>query len=197
LARGIPLRSDQKRWDKRFKGGKYALGKKANPFLERHLTFLPKGKTLELAAGEGRNAIFLAHHGFDVDAVDISEIGLRKARKLAEKAGVKIHTLVVDLDTYQIEKERYALITNFYFLNRRLIPKMKRGLRKGGMVIFETYTLEHRKLRTKGPKNPKYFLRPNELLRLFKGFQILFYREGVFKEGGRRKAIASLIAQKI
>jgi hypothetical protein len=65
------------------------------------------------------------------------------------------------------------------------------------MVILETYLLEQRKLGTGGPKNPKYFLKPNELLQRFKDFGILFYREGIFREGGRRKAIASLIAKKI
>jgi len=191
------LKSDQKRWDKRFRGKEFALGKKANPFLRRHIRLLPKGKALDIAAGEGRNAVFLAQHGFDVDAVDISEMGLKKARKLAQEMGVKIHTVLSDLDTYQIKKERYDLIANFYFLRRSFIPKIKKGLKKGGRVIFETYLLEQRTLGTGGPKYAKYFLKPNELLRLFQDFRILFYREGIFKEGGRRKAIASLIAEKI
>ena len=190
------MRSDRKRWDERFKEKAFAFGKKANPFLKRHLVTLRKGKALDLAAGEGKNAVFLAQHGFDVDAVDVSEIGLKKARKLAKEMGVKIHILLADLDTYRIQKEQYDLIINFYFLNRSLVPKIKRGLKKGGTVIFETYLLAHRKLRTGGPKDLRYFLRPNELLRLFKEFRILFYREGIFIEGGKRKAIASLIAQK-
>jgi SAM-dependent methyltransferase len=193
---GVTLRSDQKRWDRRFRGKRFALGKKPNPFLKKHIALLSKGRALDIASGEGRNAVFLAQHGFDVDAVDISEKGLRKARKLAREMETKIHTLIVDLDTYQIEKERYDLINNFYFLNRKLIPKMKRGLKKGGMVIFETYILEHRNLGTGGPKTLRYFLKPNELLKLFKEFRILFYREGIFRESGKRKAIASLIAQK-
>ena len=190
------MKSDQKRWDQKFKEKKFAFGKKANSFLRRHITLLPKGKALDLAAGEGRNAVFLAQHGLKVDAVDISEIGLRKTQELARKREVRVHTIFADLDTYQIKRGEYNLITNFYFLNRSLIPKMKRGLQKGGMVIFETYLLEHRRLHTGGPKNPKYFLKPNELLHLFKGFRILFYREGIFEESGKRKAIASLIAQK-
>ena len=60
----------------------------------------------------------------------------------------------------------------------------------------KTYLLEQRSLSALGPKNLKYFLKPNELLFLFKGFRILRYQEGIFKEGGKRKAIASLIAQK-
>jgi len=165
--------------------------------LKKHIHLLPRGRALDIATGEGRNAVFLAQHGFEVDAVDISERGLRKARQLAREKGVKINTFAVDLDRFQIEKERYDLIANFYFLKRRLIQRIKKGLKKEGRVIFETYILDHRKLGTGGPKQAKYFLKPNELLRFFKNFRILFYREGIFREGGKRKAVASLIAEKI
>ncbi len=190
------MEDDQRRWDERFKGRGFTFGKEPNPFLKKYIRFLPKGKALDLAAGEGRNAVFLAKHGFYVEAVDISEKGLRKAQRLAREMGIKIQTILADLDTYKIDKERYDLIANFYFLDRSLIPKIKRGLKKGGRVIFETYLLEHRDISTEGPKDRKYYLKPNELLWLFKDFRILFYREGIFKEGGRRKAVASLIAQK-
>jgi SAM-dependent methyltransferase len=190
------LKSDQKRWDKKFGEKKFALGKGPNPFLKRHLVSLPRGKALDIATGEGRNAIFLAQHGFDVDAVDISNVGLKKARKLAREARVKIRTLHADLDTYPIKEGEYHLITNFYFLKRSLIPKIKRGLKKGGRVVFETYILDHRDFATCGPRQAKYFLKSNELLRLFHKFRILYYREGIFRERGRRKAIASLIAEK-
>jgi tellurite methyltransferase len=195
--KGKKLKTDQKRWNERFKRKEFAFGKEANPFLKSHINLLPRGKALDIATGEGRNAVFLARHGFDVDAVDISEIGLRKAHQLAQEVGVKIHTIFSDLDNYQIKKGQYNLITNFYFLNRNLIPKIKRGLKKRGIVIFETYLLEQRKLGTGGPKHAKYFLKPNELLQLFKDFRILFYREGIFNESGKKKAIASLIAEKI
>lgn len=191
------MKSDRKRWDERFKGKGFAFGKEHNPFLKKHIRLLPKGKVLDLAAGEGRNAVFLAQQGFDVDAVDISEVGLRKAQKLAKEIGVKINAICADLNIYQIEKEKYDLIANFYFLRRNLIPKMKKGLKKGGKVIFETYILEQRNLGTGGPKQARYFLKPNELLRLFKDFRVLFFREGIFKEGGKKKAVASLIAEKI
>lgn len=191
------MKTDQKRWDERFGEKEFAFGKEANPFLKRHISLLPRGKALDIATGEGKNAVFLARHGFDVDAVDISKMGLKKARKLAEEVGVRIHTFHADLGTYQIKKEHYDLITNFYFLKRSLIPKIKKGLKKGGRVIFETYILKQRELGTGGPKHPKYFLKPNELLQLFKDFRILFCREGIFKEGGRKKAVASLIGEKI
>jgi 2-polyprenyl-3-methyl-5-hydroxy-6-metoxy-1,4-benzoquinol methylase len=191
------MKTDQKRWEKRFGRKEFALGKEPNPFLKRHIHLLPKGRALDVATGEGRNAVFLAQNGFEVDAVDISEKGLKKARKLAREKGVKINTFLVDLDRYQVEKERYDLIANFYFLKRRLIPRIRKGLKKGGKVILETYLLEHRTFGTGGPKQAKYFLKPNEPLRLFRNFRILFYREGIFYEGGRKKAVASLIAEKI
>jgi tellurite methyltransferase len=110
--------------------------------------------------------------------------------------GVRIKATAADLDTYRLLPGRYDLILNFYFLDRRLIPRIKRGLKKGGMVVFETYTTEQKKLGTGGPGQTQYVLKPNELLRLFRGFHVLFYREGVFREGSKQRAIASLIAQK-
>ena len=191
------MKADQKRWDDKFRGKKFTLGTEANPFLRKHIRLLPRGKALDVAAGEGKNAVFLAQSGFAVEAVDISQKGLRKARRLAREKGVKVKTVLADLDHYPIEKERYDLITDFYFLDRRLIPRIKRGLKKGGRVVFETYLMEQSSLCQEGPRNPKYLLKHNELLTLFKGFRILFYREGIFREGGKKKAVASLIAEKI
>jgi SAM-dependent methyltransferase len=172
------------------------LNRGANTILKKNLRFLPKGKALDLAAGEGRNAVFLAEHGFEAEAVDISPVAISRARKLARARGVRIKATAADLDTYPIPPGQYDLILNFYFLDRRLTPRIKKGLKKGGMVVFETYTTEQKKLGPGGPGQTQYVLKPNELLRLFRGFQVLFYREGVFREGGKRRAIASLIAQK-
>ena len=191
------MKADQTRWNKKYGGKDFTLGKEPNPFLKKYLPLLPKGKALDIAAGEGRNAVFLATHGFEVDAVDISEKGLKKTRRLAKEEGVRVHTILSDLDVYPIDKKKYDLIVNFYFLRRSLLPRMKMGLKRGGKVIFETYTLEQKTLGAEGPKQAKYFLKPNELLRLFKDFRILFYREGIFREGGRRKAVASLIAERV
>ena len=100
------MKADQKRWNDRFGREEFAFGKEPNPFLKKHIRLLPKGKALDIAAGEGRNAVFLAQHGFEVDAVDISEKGLKKARKLAREKRVKINTFLIDLDQYQIKKRK-------------------------------------------------------------------------------------------
>ena len=190
------MKEDQKRWDERYRERKLDLNQGANTILKKYLRLLPKGKALDLAAGEGRNAIFLSEHGFKAEAVDISPLAISRAKKLAKARGVTIKAMAADLDAYPIPEGKYGVILNFYFLDRRLIPKIKRGLKKGGMVVFETYTTEQKKLGTGGPGQTQYLLKPNELLRLFRGFHILFYREGVFREGGKQRAIASLIARK-
>ncbi len=192
----LTMKKDQIRWDLKYRDRKFDPAQGTSTILKKYLRFLPRGKVLDLAAGEGRNAIFLAEHGFDVEAVDISKVALSRARKLARAKGARIKTIAADLDTYAIPKERYELVIDFYFLDRGLIPGIRKGLKKGGRVVFETYTAEQKKLGTGGPGQDKYVLKPNELLRLFRGFHVLFYREGVFREGGKRRAIASLIAQK-
>ena len=190
------MKSDQERWDKKYQGEEFAYGKKPNAFLKKHLSSLEKGVALDLASGEGRNAVFLAQAGWKVDAVDISPVGVRKARRLAKEAGVRINFRQADLDFSAIAKEKYDLISILYFWDRRLIPRIKRGLKKGGRILFETYTFETLFRGLEGPREAKYLLKANELLDLFRDFRVLFYREGIFREGGRRKAIASLIAEK-
>ena len=190
------MKEDQRRWDKKYRERKPDLNQGANTILRKYLRILPKGKALDLASGEGRNALFLAEKGFEVEAVDVSPVAINRVRKSAKARGVKIKAVAADLDTYPISPGEYDVILNFYFLDRRLIARIKKGLKKAGMVVFETYTAEQKKLGAGGPGQDKYVLKPNELLRLFRGFHVLFYREGVFKEGGKRRAIASLIAQK-
>ena len=191
------MKSDLEKWDKKYQGEEFAYGKKPNVFLKKHLKSLEKGIALDLATGEGRNAVFLAKAGWKVDAVDISPVGVRKARRLAKEGGVRINFMQADLDFYAIAKEKYDLISVLYFWDRRLVPRLKKALKKGGRILFETYTFETLLLGLEGPREAKYLLKSNELLRLFRDFRVLFYREGVFREGGKRKAIASLIAQKI
>jgi SAM-dependent methyltransferase len=191
------MESDRKRWDAKYGGRAYAYGREPNPFLKKYARFPGRGRALDLACGEGRNAVFLAKRGWEVDAVDISPVGLKKAGWLAKEAAVKVNLIRADLDSYPIGKEKYDLFAVFYFWDRRLIPRIKGGLKKGGWVIFETYTMETILFGLDGPKEAKYLLKANELLDRFRDFRVLFYREGIFREGGRKKAIASLIAQKI
>jgi 2-polyprenyl-3-methyl-5-hydroxy-6-metoxy-1,4-benzoquinol methylase len=162
-------------------------------FLVENVELLPKGRALDLAMGNGRNAIYLAKMGFEVEGVDISPEAVNSALQSAEKAGVIIEVQVADLEKgFHIKGEAYDVIICFNYLQRSLIPEIKRGLRRGGMVVYETYIVDQAQFGK--PKNPDYLLKHNELLDMFREFRCLRYREGVFKGP---KAIASIIAQKI
>ncbi len=154
---------------------------------------LPVGRALDIACGEGRNAIYLARKGFDVDAIDISDAALEKGRTAA--GGFKINFIAADLEAFQISENSYDLIINFNYLQRPIVSDIRRGLKVGGYIVFETYTLEQQQFGS--PRNPEFLLKPNELLTMFKDLHIIYYREGVVEEGGRKKGIASLVGRKV
>ena len=162
-------------------------------FLVENIELLPKGRVLDVAMGTGRNAIYLAGMGFDVEGVDVSPEAVNVAVESARKADVTIIAQVVDLEKdYRIEKGAYDVIVCFNYLQRSLIPQIKDGLRKGGMVVYETFIVDQ--VQFGRPRNPDYLLKHNELLDVFRDFRCLRYREGII-EG--RKAIASIIAEKV
>ena len=187
---------DRERWDERYGREGYIYGKEPLDFLKDNIDLLPRGKTLVLAMGEGRNAVFLAENGFDVEGCDISPAAVEKAKKLAAKNDVSIKVFEADLEDYTLARERYDLITNFYYLQRDLIPQIKAALKPGGIAIMETYTVANLELGLHGPKKREYLLKENELLRLFMdaGMKIIFYREMIIND---ERAIASIIAQKV
>ena len=180
-------------WNKRY-GERGEDSPPPSRLLQELILTLPPGKALDVAAGTGRNAIFLDRHGFDVDAIDSSPVAIEKGRKLADKAGASVNFINADLSDYTIAEESYDLIINFNFLERSLIPSMKKSLKKGGAILFETFTVDQSNIGP--PTNSDYLLNHNELLSLFGDLYITFYREGIFGEEERKKALASIVARK-
>lgn len=162
-------------------------------FLVENIQLLPKGQAFDVAMGSGRNAVYLAKMGFEVEGIDISKESVHHALEFARQSGVRIKAHVVDLEKdFFIEKNAYDVIICFNYLQRSLIHHIKEGLQIGGKVVYETYIIDQSQFGR--PKNPDYLLRHNELLELFHDFRCLRYREGIM-EG--RKAIASIIAEKV
>jgi len=162
-------------------------------FLVDHIGLLPKGLVLDVAVGGGRNAVYLAEKGFEVEGVDISEESVQSALQLAARNGVNIRARVADLEKdYRISPDTYDVVICFNYLYRPLIPQIKAGIKKSGMIVYETFIIDQ--VRFGRPHNPDFLLQYNELLDLFRDFRCLRYREGVFDDS---KAIASLIAQKV
>jgi SAM-dependent methyltransferase len=182
-------------WDERYQNTWEGEVKEPASFLRENLSKLPQGKALDLAMGVGQNAIFLAENGYKVVGIDSSQVAVEKTIVYAREKNVSIQAIQADLMTYILPPDAYDVILNFYFLERSLIPQIKKALKKGGMVVFETYTMEHQKYDK--PFNPDYLLRENELLHSFLDFKVLFYQEGVVEKDGIKKAIASLLAEKV
>ncbi len=111
----------------------------------------------------------------------------------ARKVGVTVRAQVANLEgNYSIKKGAYDVIICFNYLQRSLIPQIKDGLRRGGMVVYETFIVDQAQFGK--PKNPDYLLKHNELLEMFGDFRCLRYREGII-EG--RQAIAGILAEKV
>lgn len=177
---------NQSAWDHTYARKEFVFGKEAAAFLKKNLEKLPKGQALDIAIGEGRNAIYLAKKGFIVEGVDISAVGLRKAQNFAAANGVKIQTTNADLNKYKIKPDFYNVILNFYYLNRALFPQIKAGLKKGGVVVFEA------NLQTKPGAVDASALQPGELKAAFSDLEILEYTES--RDG--KYPVASLLARK-
>ena len=101
-------------WDERYSPDEYVYGKDPNQFLEDNYNAIPKGKVLSLAEGEGRNAVFLAKQGYSVTAVDASQVGLSKAKKLAEENGVELELIRGDLVDFDIGENKWDGIVSIF-----------------------------------------------------------------------------------
>ena len=168
-------------------------GPRPAQFLVDNIALLPPGRALDVAMGNGREAVYLAQRGFEVDGVDISAERVNNALELARQAGVTIKAGVADLEGgYRIRQGAYDVIICFRYLYRLLIPQIIDGLRPGGMVVYETYLVDQ--AQWDKPQSPEHLLRHNELLEMFRGFRCLRYREGLIAE---KRAMASIVAEKV
>lgn len=181
---------DKEKWDDKYGASEYITGKDPVEWLKDHSNILKgKGSALDIASGEGRNAVFAAEKGYQTLAVDISATGLEKAHALADEKEVAIETCVADLDNWKIEQNAFDLILCFNFLDRRIFPAIKSALKPGGLVFYETFTVDYLKYSS---FKREWVLEHNELLDAFSELRILGYREVDTNE----KAFASLIALK-
>jgi tellurite methyltransferase len=164
------MEQDRIKWDARYAERDYLFSFAPSRFLADSLDLVlrlaPGSRALDLACGEGRNALYLAQHGFQVTAIDISQCGLDKGIGRAAELGVSVEFLRADLDEYRIDAT-YDLIIDFNFLLRPLIPGMVAALAPGGVIVMETI------LDTPGLEagHTKHFLlHQGELERIFSGF---------------------------
>jgi 2-polyprenyl-3-methyl-5-hydroxy-6-metoxy-1,4-benzoquinol methylase len=190
-------RHDEARWDRRHAAvpGPDGPSNFLAEMLSAEAWSIPTGRALDIACGQGRNALFLAARGFDVTAVDISSVALAEARRRALARSLAISWQLADLEQFCLPQAQYDLIVNFNYLQRSLIRQIHSALTVGGHVVFETYLIDQQEIGH--PKNPEYLLAHNELLELFRSCRVLYYREGKLVEAGEISFRAGILAQKV
>jgi SAM-dependent methyltransferase len=180
---------DRLKWNDKYHSRKYPDAPAG--IVKRYFSLVGGKRALDIAAGNGRNAVFLAGQGFVVDAVDIADRGL--VQFAGKHAG--IHPICADLDDYVIAANRYDLIVNIKYLNRRLYPHIREGLAPGGVLIFETF-LESQQPSSDQPGCCDYLLRENELLHAFLSLQVVFYNEAADEKDAETARLATLVGIK-
>jgi SAM-dependent methyltransferase len=174
-----PFTSPLARWNERFSTENYLFGERPNAYLAEKTPLLHKGKALCIADGEGRNSVWLASQGFDVDAFDFSPVALAKAEKLAAKHAVNVHFKCSDWENLDWKPNHYDTIAGIFFQfadpgpRRDLFDKLHSSLKPGGTLIIQGYGKEQLKYKTGGPGVLENLYDEELLLKSFPGYKVL------------------------
>lgn len=179
------------KWQVRYGAADYAPAKKPVSFLRQMVPRLRRGTALCLAAGTGRNAVYLAEQGFEVTAVDIAPKGLEWCRWLADERGVQIKTVEADLQSFDLGQEKWDLVTMVFYLQPELFPAIKAAVRPGGFFLFQTFSVDQL-AKGRGPRNPAHLVRPGQMLAAFGDWRVRYYEDGEV-EG---EAVVRLLVEK-
>jgi tellurite methyltransferase len=146
------------------------------------------GRALDLACGTGRNAIWLADHGWRVTAVDGSDVAIETLRQRCPA----IDARVADLEQHEFDLgvAVWDLIVVCYYLQRDLFEPVKRAVAPGGVALVIVHLVEP------GHEESRYSLQPGELATYFDGWTVLHSREGAPQDPEHRRAVAEIVARK-
>jgi SAM-dependent methyltransferase len=150
---------DSDEWDRRYAVDEFVWDTGPNRFVAEELSGLPPGLALDLASGEGRNAVWLAGRGWRVTAVDFSGVALAKARKLAGDRGVTVEWVLADLHDYEPPRGRYDLVVIAYLHlqpagRAAVLHRAARSLAPHGTAFVVGHDLDNLAHGTGGPQDP-------------------------------------------
>jgi SAM-dependent methyltransferase len=182
-------------WDKRYRQGPGMPDDPSAFLVENKALLLAGGHALDIAMGNGRNALYLASLGFRVTGVDVSRVAVAQCQEKEERLGLAVETVVADLEDYVLPMDTYDLVINFHYLQRSLAGPIVRALKRGGVLVFESFTVDQLQ-HGYGPKDPAFLMRPGELREMFFGLETLLYFEGTIEGDRGPKAVAQLIGRK-
>ena len=146
-------------WNKRFDTPDYIFGRAPNEYLQTQAKqYLKKGDAvLCVADGEGRNSVWLAKQGMQVDAFDLSEVALKKANALATEQAAHVQFTLASSDTWDWLPNQYDAVVGIFIqfadpvMRTRLFAQMASTLRPGGVLIVQGYTPKQLEYKTGGP----------------------------------------------
>lgn len=168
---------DRHQWDERYASTELVWSAEANRFVVEELAGLAPGRALDLGAGEGRNAIWLAEQGWQVTAVDFSTAGLAKGAKLAESRGVSVDWVEADLLEYRPAADAYDLVLLAYI---HLLPDDFEGLLSqaaaalahGGTLLVVGHDVDNIAHGYGGPQVPEILHRADAVVSALPGLRI-------------------------
>lgn len=167
-------------WNSVYTETPFAAGKEPSSLLKQMLPRLQTGKVLDIAMGEGANAVYLAQNGFRVKGFDISDVALQHCYDLAKERDVTVETQCADLDLFLLGLMEYdsIIMMNFKPATKRYYSELVRALKQGGTLLIEgelSQNFSEKDLVNKDA--PKSYFHPNEILQSLKDLLILFYQE--------------------
>ncbi len=184
-------------------------GGKPTPLLERLLTYIKSGAALDLGAGDGRNALYLAQNGFDVTAVDFSATAIEKIQYKAEHHHISIRGVISNVCDFEFSSVYNVIITTFVLHHLKkdegldVIRKMQLNTKTGGYNVITTFTQDGDFYRN-DPDKQYFYPKHDELQGIYRGWEILWYGErevGALQKtpDGKEQlnTMAALIARKI
>jgi 2-polyprenyl-3-methyl-5-hydroxy-6-metoxy-1,4-benzoquinol methylase len=189
-------------WDARFSTEDYIFGTAANVWLAQHRDLLPAGgRVLAVADGEGRNSVWLAQQGMQVDAFDISPIGVSKANKLAQQANVQVNYQVCGADKFDWKPEAYDAVVAIFIqfadpdARARLFAHMKSALKPNGLILLQGYTPKQLDYRTGGPPQVEHLYTEPMLGEAFAGWLIrhLSRAQRALQEGSGHAGMSDVV----
>jgi len=180
------------KWDAKYRESGYDPNPDPVPHLTEVVAAMTPGKAMCLACGTGRNAVYLARRGFDVTGVDVSPRGLELCRELAAERGVSLTLVEADLQEYVIEAEAFDLITSLYYYEPLLFPRIREGLKPGGLFLLHTFSVAQLK-QGWGPSSDRHLARVEPVREAFADWPIQYLEDTVLARQGRDQGLSEAV----
>jgi SAM-dependent methyltransferase len=192
---------NREHWDERYATEELIWKAEPNRFLVEELDALAPGTALDVACGEGRNAVWLASKGWRVTGVDFSRAGLAKAQRLATDRGVEVTWVEADVVEWQPPTASFDLVVVMYLhlpaeQRHRALAHAAAALAPGGVLLVVGHDTSNLLKGTGGPQDPAVLFGPEEIVEDLSGLQIERaeqVKRTVVTDAGETPAIDALV----